>query len=91
MEGPRLVDKRQPVTAAARRSTLTRREVDEALHASLETIAVAIGEPVVLKEFRRFTTWQCRQHVRGLDGQVCEVDGAQLAFNASTVLRRRLE
>jgi nucleoid DNA-binding protein len=87
------VDKRQPVTAAARRSTLTRREVDEALDAILETVTevVAAVELLIHKDFRRFTTWQCRQHVRGLDGQVCEVDGAQLAFNASTVLRRRLK
>jgi len=79
------VDKRQPVTAAARRSTLTQREVDEALHAILETVAVAIGEPVVLKEFGRFSTWQRRQRIRGFDGQAHEVDEVQGTFKASAI------
>jgi nucleoid DNA-binding protein len=85
------VDKRQPVTVAAGRSTLTQREVGEALHAILETMAVAIGEPVVLEEFRRFSTWQRRQRIRGFDGQAHEVDEVQLIFKASAVLRRRLK
>ena len=47
------MDKRELVTLATRRSTLTRRQVDEALRAILETMAEAItaGESVVLKDF----------------------------------------
>ena len=37
------MDKRELVTLAARRSTLTQRQVDEALHAILETMAEAIA------------------------------------------------
>lgn len=87
------MDKRELVTLAARRSTLTRRQVEEALHAILETVAEAIaaGEPVLLKDFGRFSTWERKQRIRGFDGQAHEVDEVQLAFKASAVLRRRLK
>ena len=87
------MDKRQLVIAAARRSTLTRRQVDEALRALLETMTetLACSEPVVLQDFGRFSTWQRRQQIRGFDGQVYEVDEVQLAFKASAAMRRRLK
>jgi nucleoid DNA-binding protein len=87
------VDKRELVTLAARRSTLTRRQVEEALHAILETMAEAIaaGEPVLLKDFGCFSTWERKQRIRGFDGQAHEVDEVQLTFKASAVLRRRLK
>jgi nucleoid DNA-binding protein len=87
------MDKRELITLAARRSTLTRRQVEEALHAILETVAEAIaaGEPVILKDFGRFSTWQRRQRIRGFDGQAHDVDEVQLAFKASAILRRRLK
>ncbi len=87
------MDKRRLVAVAARRCTLTRRQVDEALHAILETVveAVAAGEPVVLRDFGRFSTWRRRQRIRGFDGQAHQVDEAQLVFKASAVLRRRLK
>jgi nucleoid DNA-binding protein len=87
------VDKRQLVAAAARRSTLTRRQVDEALRVLLETVAetLAAGEPVVLRDLGRFSTWRRRQRIRGFDGQVHQVDEAQLVFKASAAMRRRLK
>ncbi len=87
------MDKRELVTHAARRSTLTRWQVEEALHAILETVAEAItaGEPVLLKDFGRFSTWERKQRIRGFDGQAHEVDEVQLTFKASAVLRRRLK
>ena len=87
------MDKRQLVAAAARRSTLTRRQVDEALRALLETMTetLAGGEPVVLQDLGRFSTWQRRQRIRDFDGQVYEVDEAQLTFKASAAMRRRLK
>mgnify|MGYP002683274443 FL=1 len=86
------MDKRELVTLAAKCSTLTRRPVEEALHAILETIAEAIaaGEPVLLKDFGRFSTWERKQRIRGFDGQTHEVDEVQLSFKASAVLHRRL-
>jgi nucleoid DNA-binding protein len=87
------MDKRRLVAAAARRCTLTRRQVDEALHAILETMAEAIaaGEPVVLRDLGRFSTWRRRQRIRGFNGQVHQVDEAQLTFKASAAMRRRLK
>ena len=87
------MDKRRLVAAAARRSTLTRRQVDEALRVLLETMTetLAGGEPVVLQDFGRFSTWRRRQRIRGFDGQVYEVDKAQLTFKASAAMRRRLK
>ena len=87
------MDKRELVTLAARRSTLTRRQVEEALHAILETVAEAIaaGEPVLLKDFGRFSMWERKQRIRGFDGQAHEVDEMQLAFKASAILRRHLK
>lgn len=87
------MDKRELITAAARRSNLTRQQVDEALNAILETMAetIAAGESVVLKDFGRFSTWQRKQRIRGFDGQVHEVDEVQLGFKASAILRRRIK
>ncbi len=87
------MDKRRLVAAAARRSTLTRRQVDEALRALLETMTetLAGGEPVVLQDFGRFSTWRRRQRIRGFDGRLHQVDEAQLAFKASAAMRRRLK
>jgi nucleoid DNA-binding protein len=50
------MNKRQLVAAAARRTSLTQREMRQALEALLETIAEALasGEPVALSEFGRF-------------------------------------
>ena len=72
---------------------MTRRQVEEALHAILETVAEAIaaGEPVLLKDFGRFSTWERKQRIRSFDGQAHEVDEVQLTFKASAVLRRRLK
>jgi nucleoid DNA-binding protein len=59
----------------------------------LETMteSIAAGKPLVLKDFGRFSTWECKQRIRGFDGQTHEVDEMQLAFKASAILRRRLK
>lgn len=87
------MDKRDLVAAAARRSTLTRRQTNEALQAILETMieAIAAGDQVTLQDLGRFSTWQRQQRIRGFDGQVHEVDEAQVAFKASAAMRRRLK
>ena len=50
------MNKQQIIAAAARRSSLTQRQVRRALHAVLETVAetLADGQPVVLPNFGRF-------------------------------------
>jgi len=53
--------------------------------------AMAAGEPVLLKDFGRFSTWQRRQRIRDFDDQAHEVDEVQLAFKASAILRRCLK
>jgi nucleoid DNA-binding protein len=52
---------------------------------------MAAGEPVLLKDFGRFSTWQRRQRIRDFDDQAHEVDEVQLAFKASAILRRCLK
>ncbi len=87
------MDKRQLIATAARRSRLTRRQTAEALEAILDTIAGALseGEPVVLKSFGRFSTWDRRQRVRGFDGRVHQVAERQVGFKTSAGLRRKLK
>jgi DNA-binding protein HU-beta len=89
------MDKRRLVTAAARRSRLTRNQVGEALDAILETIAEALsnGDCVALADFGRFET----QHYPGRKlrrfdgpGHYAVEDRFVPVFKSSAVLRRRL-
>jgi nucleoid DNA-binding protein len=89
------VNKRQLIAAAARRTSLTQRQVRLAVQATLETIAEALagGEPVVLSDFGRFET-QCYagRRLRRFDGQGhFRVQARRVpVFKSSAALRRRL-
>ncbi|MDD3829300.1 MAG: HU family DNA-binding protein [Anaerolineae bacterium] len=85
--------KRELVELAARRSSLTRRQMNEAVDAIFAAIAEALagGEPVILRGFGRFSTWRRRQRIRDFEGASHQVDGVQIRFNASAALRRRLK
>jgi nucleoid DNA-binding protein len=85
--------KRDLVEQAARHSSLTRRQMNEAVDAILAAIAGALagGEPVVLRGFGRFSTWHRQQRIRDFEGVSHQVDGVQIRFNASAGLRRRLK
>ena len=84
--------KRELVEQAARGSSLTRKQMNEAVDAILDAIAAALihGEPVILRGFGRFSTWRRRQQIRDFGGASHQVDGVQIRFNASAALRRRL-
>jgi nucleoid DNA-binding protein len=85
--------KRELVELAARRSSLTRRQMNEAVDAIFAAIAEALtaGDPVILRGFGRFSTWRRRQQIRDFEGASHQVDGVQVRFNASAALRRRLK
>ena len=85
--------KRELVELAARRSSLTRRQMNEAVDAIFAAIAEALtgGEPVILRGFGRFSTWRRRQQIQDFEGASHQVDGVQIRFNASAALRRRLK
>ena len=89
------MNKRELVAAAARRSSLTQRQMREALDALMETLiqTLAEGEQVALSDFGRF----CLQHYPGrslqrFDGEgQYTVEGRSVPiFKSSATLRRRL-
>ncbi len=89
------MDKRELVDSAARRSTLTRDQVRQALQAILETIAEALasGDCVVLAAFGRFEMQEYPERkVRrfGQEGHF-DVTGRQVpVFKPSSTLRKRV-
>jgi nucleoid DNA-binding protein len=89
------MNKRELIAAAARRNSLTHRQMREALDALLETIVqtLAEGDQVALADFGRF----CLQHYPGrtlqrFDGEgQYTVEGRSVpVFKSSAALRRRL-
>jgi nucleoid DNA-binding protein len=89
------MNKRELVAAAARRTSLTQRQMREALDALLETIVqtLAEGEQVALSDFGRF----CLQHYPGRtlqrfdgEGQYTVEDRSVPVFKSSAALRRQL-
>ena len=89
------MDKRQLVTAAARRSSLSRAQMHDALDALLETISEALvaGETVALSAFGRFEVQEYpgrRLRRFGAPGHFV-VEGRRVpVFRSSAALRRRL-
>ena len=89
------MDKRELVAATARRTSLTRRQVREALDAALETItgALAKGETVAMSDFGRFLVQSYPgRKLRRFDGEgyYFAEDRQVPVFRPSAVLRRRL-
>lgn len=89
------MNKRELVAGAARRSSLTQRQMREALDALLETIVqtLAEGDQVALSDFGRF----CLQHYPGRtlqrfdgEGQYTVEDRSIPVFKSSAALRRQL-
>jgi nucleoid DNA-binding protein len=73
--------KRELVELAARRSSLTRRQMNEAVDAVFAAIAEALtgGEPVILRGFGRFSTWRRRQRIRDFEGRPTRWTGCRSA------------
>ncbi len=89
------MNKRQLVAAAARRTSLTQRQVRQALEALLGIIAEALadGQPVALSDFGRFEAqhYPGRQLRRfGGKGQYTVQDHSVPVFRSSEALRRRV-
>ncbi len=91
----RVVHRRQLIAAVARRTSLTRSQVGEALGGILEFVAetMAAGDCVTLVGFGRF---EAREHrpraVQGRDGQTYHVEGRLVpSFRAYPSLRRRIQ
>ena len=89
------MNKRQLVGAAARRSSLTRRQIGEALEVLLETIAEALeaGDYVALSDFGRFSVQEYagrRLSRFGEQGHYAVRSRLIPVFKSSAVLRRRL-
>ena len=89
------MNKRELIAAAARRSSLTQRQMREALDALLETVVqkLAEGDQVALADFGRF----CLQHYPGRSLQRFDGEGQYTVearslpvFKSSASLRRRL-
>ena len=89
------MNKRELVAAAARRTSLTQRQMREALDAVLETIVQTLAEAdqVALSDFGRF----CLQHYPGRtlhrfdgEGQYTVEDRLVPVFKSSAALRRQL-
>lgn len=90
------MNKRQLVAAAARRTSLTQREMRQALEALLETIAEALvsGAPVALSDFGRFEAqhYPGRQLRRFSGKGHYTVPGHPVpVFRSSEALRRRVK
>lgn len=90
------MNKRQLVAAAARRTSLTQRQVRQALDALLGTIAEALadGQPVALSDFGRFEAQhypgrQLRQF--GGKGRFTVQGHSVPVFRSSEGLRRRVK
>jgi nucleoid DNA-binding protein len=89
------MNKRQLVAAAARRTSLTQRQMREALDAMLETIAEALaeGETVALSDFGRFQLQQYPgRRLRRFDGEghYTVEDRPVPVFKSAAALRRQL-
>jgi nucleoid DNA-binding protein len=89
------MNKRQLIAAAAARTSLTQRQVREALDAILETIAdsLASSEPVTLSSFGRFDVkYYAPRRLRRFDGPGHYIvrDRSIPVFRSSAALRRRL-
>ena len=89
------MNKRELVAAAARRTSLTQRQMREALDALLETIVqtLAEGDQVALSDFGRF----CLQHYPGRTLQRFDGEGRYTVearsvpvFKSSAALRRQV-
>jgi nucleoid DNA-binding protein len=89
------MNKRELIAAAAWRSSLTQRQMREALDALMETIVqtLAEGDQVALSDFGRF----CLQHYPGRslqrfdgEGQYTVESRSGPVFKSSAALRRRL-
>ena len=90
------MDKRQLVQVAARQSSLTRRQLDEAVDVIFAVISEALvsGDSVVLRDFGRFYTQVSpAYHVTSLQtGRPCLVESRPLPlFRSSAALRRKLK
>ena len=89
------MNRRQLVAAAARKTSLTRRQMDEALQAFLATIteALEVGDYVALSDFGRFSVQEYagrRLSRFGEQGHYA-VEGRPIpVFKSSKVLRQRL-
>ena len=89
------MNKRQLVATAARKTSLTRRQMGDALDALLETIAEALeeGDYVALSDFGRFSTQRYvgRSLSRfGKQGHYAVESRLIPIFKSSQVLRQRL-
>ena len=89
------MNKRQLVATAARQTSLTRRQMGEALDALLEAIAEALeaGDYVALSDFGRFSTQKYvgrRLSRFGEQGHYAVESRLIPIFKSSQVLRRRL-
>ena len=89
------MNKRQLVTIAARRTSLTQRQMGEAVDALLKTIAEALeaGECVALSDFGRFSVQEYvgrRLSRFGRQGHYAVERRLIPVFKSSQVLRRRL-
>jgi integration host factor subunit beta len=89
------MNRRQLVAAAARRTSLTQRQMREALDAVLETIAgaLAAGDHVALSDLGRFQHQQYPgRRLRRFDGDghYTVADRTVPVFKSSAALRRRL-
>ena len=89
------MNRRQLIAAAARRSSLTQRQVRRALQAIVDAVAesLAEGEPVVLPNFGRFEAklYPGRKLRRfGEDGQYTVQERWVPVFKSAPALRRRV-
>lgn len=89
------MNKRQLVAAAARKTSLTRRQVDEALESLLETIAEALeaSDYVALSDFGRFSAQEYAGRSLscfGKQGHYAVESRLIPIFKSSKVLRQRL-
>jgi integration host factor subunit beta len=89
------MNRRQLIAAAARRSSLTQRQVRRALQAIVEVVAesLADGEPVVLPNFGRFDLQRYPGRTLrrfGEDGQYTVQERWVPVFRSAPALRRRV-
>jgi nucleoid DNA-binding protein len=90
------MDKRQLVQTAARQSSLTKRQLGEAVDVIFAIIADALtnGDTVVLRDFGRFSTQvHPPYHIKQVGtGSPCLVESRPLpVFRSSAALRRKLK
>ena len=90
------MNRRRLIAAAARRSSLTQRQVRRALQAIVDTVAesLADGEPVVLPNFGRFDLQRYSGRTLrrfGGDGHYTIEAHSVPVFKSSAALRRRVK